>query len=239
MRTLHVSLVASFALAGCGSGAKAPPAPAPVPIEQPAPRARCSAPMLLIPEGAAREFCLDPTEVTVADYTRCVQASVCAPPNAHGTSERDRFRTFCNWEHPQPREQHPVNCLTYSQAGQYCAWRGARLPTDSEFGAAAGNGGRTRYPWGDEAPDATRANGCGDECPRELKRITGNPEFVAQYAASDGAVGTAAVGSYPRGDDQWGVHDLAGNVAEFVVPLVAAKSSGDLTAGGEIGRAHV
>lgn len=188
--------------------------------------------MVLIPEGSAREFCLDPTEVTVVEYARCVNAAACTPPNAYDKSERDRFRAFCNWQNPEARDQHPVNCLTFSQAGQFCAWRGARLPTDSEFGAAAGNGGRTRYPWGDQDPDATRTNGCGSECPKEVLRLTGNPEFVAQYANADGAVGTAAVGSYPHGDNQWGVHDLAGNVAEFVVPLLAAKSSGDLTAGG-------
>jgi sulfatase modifying factor 1 len=234
MRTLHVSLVVSFALVGCGSHAKAPPAPVPAsaPIERVAPKPRCSAPLVLIPEGTAREFCLDATEVTVAEYARCVTAAACTPPNPYGTSERDRFRAFCNWEHPEARDQHPVNCLTYTQAGQYCAWRGARLPTDNEFAAAAGNGGRTHYPWGNDAPDATRTNGCGDECPREVKRITGNGEFVAQYPGNDGAVGTAAVGSYVRGDDQWGVHDLAGNVSEFVVPLMAAKAGGDLTAGG-------
>lgn len=70
MRTLYVALVALLALAGCGPRAQPTAAPAPTPVEQLAPQLRCSAPMVLIPEGAAREFCLDPTEVSVVEYAR-------------------------------------------------------------------------------------------------------------------------------------------------------------------------
>jgi hypothetical protein len=40
------------------------------------------------------------------------------------------------------------------------------------------------------------------------------------------------VGTFPRGDNRAGVHDLAGNVAEFIVPDLEPAATGDLTAGG-------
>lgn len=183
--------------------------------------------------GGASTFCVDRTEVTIADYAACVQRAKCTEPEAYEAKfEENLYRAFCNWRHPEGREQHPVNCLTFEQARAYCAARGARLLTDLEWKWVSSNGGRTRYPWGNAAPDGTRVNGCGPECPPAIKTVTGNPEFRAAYRQNDGYVATSPVGSFSAGDTTSGIHDLAGNVSEFVVAVESRETSGDLTAGG-------
>jgi formylglycine-generating enzyme required for sulfatase activity len=190
--------------------------------------------MAAIPKDrGAASFCLDLSEVTVSDFAGCVTRSTCTEPKPYDATIRlDRYRAFCNWHHPEDRAQHPVNCVSYDQARVYCASREARLPTDVEWTIAASNGGQSLYPWGPHPPDGSRVNGCGLECPPAVRRIADRADVVAQYPKSDGFPSTAPVGSFPRGDNRVGVHDLAGNVAEFVVPSAAPESTGDLTAGG-------
>ena len=92
-------------------------------------------------------------------------------------------------------EAHPVNEVTWRGAKEFCAWRGARLPTEPEWEAAArGRAGRT-YPWGEEAPTTARA-------------VFGR-----------GSGHTEAVGGRPAGATPEGVRDLAGNVAEWTSTL--------------------
>jgi iron(II)-dependent oxidoreductase len=92
-------------------------------------------------------------------------------------------------------EDHPVNEVTWQGAREYCAWRGARLPTEAEWEAAArGREGR-RYPWGHEPPGEERA-------------VFGRR---SNY--------TEPVGKRPGGATPEGVHDLAGNVAEWTSTL--------------------
>ncbi len=184
------------------------------------------------PKGES-SLCVDQAEVSVADYVACIARAQCTEPEAYDTKVEDNlYRAFCNFRHPEGRGRHPINCVSFDQARSYCAARAARLPTDIEWQWVASNGAQTLYPWGKAAPDGTRVNGCGTECPSAVKAITGNPEMVALYRQNDGYVGTAPVASFPKGDNAASIHDLAGNVAEFVVPIAAAPSTGDLTAGG-------
>ena len=166
-------------------------------------------------------FCLDKTEVTVADYGTCVAAARCSEPEAYRALRGD-FRQACNWRHPEGRQNHPVNCVDFVQATAFCAWAGRRLPTEEEweYAARAGAEGR-KYPWGNTAPDSSRLNACGTECQPNLvaKRFFG---VTPMYPASDGWPETAPVGSFPAGASKHGVLDLAGNVWEWTATWYAA-----------------
>lgn len=98
-----------------------------------------------------RSFFLDQTEVTVGDYRAYLQS--CGAPcmmNTPGTG------SDCNWTpSPSDRENHPINCVDWNQATAFCAAAKPvkkRLPTEIEWEYAARGPGRSRYPWGNEAP---------------------------------------------------------------------------------------
>ena len=163
-------------------------------------------------------FDLDVTEVTVAAYGECVKAGACSPAGLtiegsnYSDDDKKVWSQFCNGARAD-RANHPVNCVDWSQATAYCAWAHARLPTEPEWELAArGAAGRT-YPWGEDAPDETRANACGTECVAMAKEQ--GFQWTSLYAASDRFPGTAPVGSYPAGRTPEGVDDMAGNVWEL------------------------
>lgn len=87
----------------------------------------------------------------------------------------------------------PVSCVSLRDAGAYCAWRGQRLPTEIEWEYAARSGDGSAYPWA--RPRARKAEVCAY---REL------------------IDGRCRVGTHPRGSTARGVHDLLGNVCEWV-----------------------
>ena len=89
--------------------------------------------------------------------------------------------------------------VSFEMARLYCAARGGRLPTDDEWLAAAGGDRPRRYPWGDT----------GAVCRRAAWGLESGP-------CGEGADGPDTVGAHPEGATPLGVHDLAGNVAEWV-----------------------
>ncbi len=85
------------------------------------------------------------------------------------TTTNAEYRLFCErtgqplppWtEHPQlGRADHPVVGITWEEAKTYADWIGGRLPSEIEWEVAAKGGEKLRtYPWGNDAPDTTRAN---------------------------------------------------------------------------------
>ncbi|HWW93565.1 MAG TPA: SUMF1/EgtB/PvdO family nonheme iron enzyme [Vicinamibacteria bacterium] len=93
---------------------------------------------------------------------------------------------------PVGKANHPVVFVTWHSAEAFCRWAGGRLPSEAEWEFAARAGGDREFPWGDALPSAELAN----------------------YSAS-GVGTTKPVGSYPA--NPLGLHDLAGNVWEFLL----------------------
>jgi formylglycine-generating enzyme len=89
--------------------------------------------------------------------------------------------------------------LSRHDAESYCAFRGGRLPTDDEWTFSAGGAKTRRYPWGDT----------GAVCRRGAWGLQEGP------CGFDFA-GPELAGAHPDGASPEGVHDLAGNVAEWV-----------------------
>ncbi|MDQ7825175.1 MAG: formylglycine-generating enzyme family protein [Candidatus Eremiobacteraeota bacterium] len=99
------------------------------------------------------------------------------------------------------RDTHPVVCVTWNDAKAYCEWAGGSLPTEAQWEKAArGVDGRV-WPWGNKW-DGTECN-------------WGKGPKVAGKADIWKGRGTAPVGSFPAGVSPCGVHDMAGNVAEW------------------------
>ncbi len=132
---------------------------------------------------------------------------------------------------PLNAPRQPVLRVSWNDAAAFCRWlsgrtgRTFRLPTEAQWEYAARAGSSTRRPpeWTDPGVIATLANTADESFTGVLRgrtRITGGLEHllldgaVAQAAPpDDGAVVTAAIGSL--GVNAWGLHDLAGNVAEW------------------------
>jgi len=75
-------------------------------------------------------FLIARTEVTVAQYERCVKAKKCRAPLADPD---------CNYGQ-KGREDFPVNCVNRAMAADYATFVGGRLPTEAEWEYAAGLG---------------------------------------------------------------------------------------------------
>jgi formylglycine-generating enzyme required for sulfatase activity len=124
-------------------------------------------------------YCLDATEVTVERYRACVEQGRCSKPI-------DK-QFHCNYRYAD-RGTHPINCVNWRQANQFCEAQGERLPSEAEWEAAARGGDRYfEYSWGNESPDGRNCWKQPHSCP---------------------------VKSYPAG--AFGLFDMTGNVWEWV-----------------------
>ena len=143
-------------------------------------------------------YCIDRTEVTAEAYARC-DAPGCRAPTAE-------VGPHCANTARHPR--YPRNCINWHHAVAYCAFRGARLPTEAEWEFAARGPSSFMYPWGNTPPDASRA----------------------QYGAVPNRYpGSAPVGTHPAGRSPFGLDDMTGNVSEWVAdwygPYTAAPQT--------------
>jgi len=91
------------------------------------------------------DFWIMRTEVTNAQYDRCVRAGVCTAPS--NSVWRDvRFA------------DHPVTDVSWDQASVYAQWVGGSLPTEAQWEKAARGTDLRAYPWGDQEPTVSLLN---------------------------------------------------------------------------------
>lgn len=190
-------------------------------------------------------FCMDRLEVSVNDYKACSDKAACLRAGQENVSpditpkEKKFWDPLCNAGDPL-RGNHPVNCVDWKMANQYCEEVGKRLPTEAEWEYVARGGDTRPFPWGSDSPDSKRLNGCGTECTGWQKKM-GIPPTGVLYSEDDGFPATAPVGSFPNGRSLWGVEDLAGNVGEWTSDFMAPYERADVTdpKGPEAGKERV
>jgi serine/threonine-protein kinase len=95
----------------------------------------------------------------------------------------------------------PVVQITWDSARMYCAAVGKRLPTEAEWEFAARGKTARRYPWGDTPPTCEGTVFARDS---EGTACNGKP------------LGPADVSASPQDWTPEGVHDLFGNVQEWI-----------------------
>ena len=175
-----------------------------------------------------RGFAIARTEVTVEQFRRFVQASGYRPRavrRGHSLVYDDRAGNFVrrsgvDWRHDYlgrpAADTMPVVHVSAKDAEAYARWLSERsgqhyrLPSEAEFEYALRSGQPGRYPWGDLPPTPGTGNltGGGDHAPGG--RSWGNA-FVGY---GDGWWGPAPVASFRA--NAFGIHDLEGNVSEWV-----------------------
>ena len=170
------------------------------------------------------------TEITVAEFRRFVHATGHRPRatrRGYSTVYDERSGNFVrrgnvDWQSRLRRQAaRPTTCRCCMSAPRtrtaYAQWLSEqtgqryRLPSEAEFEYALRAGSDGRFPWGEGiAAGATRAT---SPVARDVSP-SGRRWRNAFAGYGDGAWGPAPVGSYAA--NAFGLHDLAGNVSEWV-----------------------
>jgi sulfatase modifying factor 1 len=117
--------------------------------------------------------------------------------------------TTANWRYPngiakgsiENKMEHPVTCISYTDALAYCRWAKLRLPSLNEWEIACRAGSEADYFFGKDKKQITRFANIW------LGRDHLKPD------SSDGYMYTAPVASFAP--NAWGLYDVYGNVFEF------------------------
>ena len=148
---------------------------------------------------------IDRRLVTNADYFRFVVATGHRAPFVNEQTWRGYrlvhgYATVLKflWRGDRPpasREQHPAVLVSHADAVAYCAWRGARLPSETEWEKAARGANGRYFPWGN----------------------TFDEDLL--NSEDSGPFDTVPVGQYPDGQSPYGLLDMAGQVFEWTASL--------------------
>lgn len=150
----------------------------------------------------SKSFAIGRYEVTVREWAACVAEGACRG----GSAQNSRFE-----------DMRPASSVSWNDARQYTAWlskkTGAkyRLASEAEWEYAAGAGRGHAFPFGavqngDYRPICSYANGAD----QDVGVVAGSYRFCTDGVGRE----VARVGRYRP--NSWGLHDMAGNVHEWV-----------------------
>jgi len=137
---------------------------------------------------------MDRDEVSLGEYLAFLQKE-----NLHPSNELQKLLWHVIDIHSVPDQtltRWPALYVTWKEANNLCAARHARLPTEAEWEKAARGSEGIPYPWGEAIPDSSLA-------------------MFGQHHVHEIPI-LAAVDSYEKGKGPYGLHHMAGNIAEWV-----------------------
>jgi formylglycine-generating enzyme required for sulfatase activity len=155
--------------------------------------------------GDLPAFQIDTYEVTNARYKRFIEAT-----GHHVPWSPDPALAAYSWDwhtrmYPEGKGNDPVVLVSWEDAKAFCTWAGKHLPSEAQWEKAARGANGNSYPWGADWADK-KAN-----------------------TAESGLHRPAAVGTFKEDVSPYGVHDLAGNVSEWVEDWFAPYPGNSLT----------
>ena len=178
-----------------------------------------------------KAFALSKTPVTVAEFRKCYDAGACSLEhfNSYSSGSQGQFAQ-CNGWRGDKWLNHPMNCIDWNGAKEYCRWLGGRLPSETEWEYAATHNGterlNTKYSFGDTLEHCVNAN-YADSGASGLLSETQYCDGTQVLSAGE-MVGTSAVGTYsPAGDSPLGLVDMTGNVYEWTESRYSSPSSSE------------
>jgi formylglycine-generating enzyme required for sulfatase activity len=167
------------------------------------------------PVSIAKNFWMGRNEVQVSSYQRYLKAQ--SGQGKKKLSMPGAPGDYNRWNIPA----YPMVNVSWQDAKGYCAWAGGRLPTEAEWEYAARAGQDAIYPF-----------------------EGGNSRDKANFAGKQGAdIFDRVAPVHSFGPNAWGLHDMAGNVWEWVSDNYTAnyyrESPGADPQGPQEGKDHV
>jgi len=157
---------------------------------------------LLKVDADVPDLCMDKVETTAKEFETCVNDKKCTDQFAGCAPEATYKKAG--------KEDHPMVCVDFKQAIDYCTYRGKRLPSDEEWEWAARGGAEARiYPWGNDAP-----------------------KDQVCWAGAGARTSTCSVSEHPAGASKDGLLGLAGNVFEWTTNKQDSRTKDRVGRGG-------